>query len=50
MGPSDSCVGCDIRWADELEGVVPGAGLAAHGECPLWHHLLVRWQSLLCRH
>ena len=30
------------RWTDELEGVVPGTGVAAHGECPVWHHLLVR--------
>lgn len=34
-------VACDNRRVGELEGVVPGTCLAADGERPVWHHLLV---------
>ncbi len=36
------CVCCNDRRPLELEGMVPGSGLAPHGKCTIWDYLLVR--------
>ncbi len=36
------CVCCNDRRSFELEGMVPGSGVAPYGKCIIWDHLLVR--------
>ncbi len=35
------CVCCNDRRPSELEGMVPGSGVAPHGKRTIWDHLLV---------
>ena len=35
------CVCCDDRRPSELEGMVPGSGVAPDGKRTIWDHLLV---------
>jgi hypothetical protein len=36
------CDCCNDRRPSELEGMVPGSGVASNGKCTIWDYLLVR--------